>query len=84
MTIEYGSTQITTTTKTKRAREGKGRSRKTNKNKTSQLKKRYKNLFNASQKKKRNNPQGKYFCDKYPTCDIFLDSIKLKQPNISK
>ena len=72
---------------------GKGRSLQTYQNKVRKLKKFYNKLFKSSQKKKKerkkllpknNEPQKKYFCDKYPTEVSFLDKIKVKQPNPKK
>ena len=62
----------------------KGRSNKTNQNKKRQLTKKYHELFKASLKKKKQNPQGTYFCDKFKTAVSFLSTINLKQPNITK
>lgn len=61
----------------------KGRSSKTYKNKIRELTKRYNRLFKASQARKSKNPQGTYFCDKYPTADSFLKTINIKKENIS-
>lgn len=59
----------------------KGRSSKTYQNKIKKVKKLYKRLYLASEKKKAKNPQGKYFCDKYSTCDLFLKTINIKKAN---
>lgn len=65
----------------KKTRLSKGRTLKTNKNKINKLKRIYRNLFKSAQKKKKNNSQGIYFCDKYPTCDSFLKKINIKKAN---
>ena len=62
----------------------KGRSSKTYQNKVKKMKKLYKNLFKASQKKKVKNPQGTYFCDKYSAVANFLEIIKIKKANKEK
>ena len=64
--------------------KGKGRSRATAKNKESKLRRLYKNLFKASQRKKKKNPQKTYFCDRFKTADNFLKTIKIKPSNIEK
>jgi len=62
----------------------KGRSRRTVKNKERKLKRLYQSLFKASLKKKKQNPQKTYFCDKFKTVDSFLKIINIKQSNIEK
>ena len=62
----------------------KGRSDRTYKRKITKMKKLYKSLFKLSQKNKKTNPQGRYFCDKYPTCASFLSTVKIKECNINK
>lgn len=84
---QYGfgaDTSVTTTTRKRQRFTSKGRSSRTYQNKIKKMKKLYKRLYRASQKKKAKNPQGRYFCDKYPTCDLFLKSIKIKEVNIRK
>jgi len=63
---------------------GKGRSKRTYKNKVRELTKRYRQLYKAGEKRKKSNPQGTYFCDKYSTVDIFLKSVTVKKENITK
>ena len=62
----------------------RGRSSKTYSNKVKKVKKLYKNLYKASQKKKAKNPQGTYFCDKYATVANFLEVVKLKKASKEK
>jgi len=75
---------IKTTKRVKERFKIKGRSIQTHKNKIKKMKKLYKNLYRASQKKKAKNPQGKYFSDKYSTVDSFLKAIKIKEANVKK
>ncbi len=84
MSIWQPNQEVKTYVPKKKARLGKGRSYKTIKNKERELKKLYKNLFKASQRKKKKNPQGIYFCNKYPKFADFFITIKIKQGNISK
>ena len=62
----------------------KGRTPVTNKNKKRELTKKYNNLFKASLKRKKQNPQKQYFCDKYPSVASFLSIITIKPPSASK
>ena len=59
----------------------KGRSSQTYYRKIKKMKNLYKNLYKASQKKKSKYPQRRYFCDEYPTVDVFLKTIKIKESN---
>lgn len=63
---------------------GKGRSGKTYQNKIRQLKKKYNHLFKSSIARKKKNPQGVYFCDKFKTVDVFLSKINIKTATASK
>jgi len=80
----FGETSTTTVKRTKERFRTKGRSSQTYKNKIREMKKLYKRLYKASEKKKGKNPQGKYFCDKYTTCASFLKVVKIKEPNKEK
>ncbi len=62
----------------------KGRSSKTYQNKVREMKKLYKHLYKASEKRKAKNPQGRYFSDKYPTVANFLEKVNLKKANKEK
>jgi hypothetical protein len=63
---------------------GKGRSNKTYQNVVDRAKKLYKHLFKASLKRKKKNPQGTYFCDKFKSVDVFLSKVNIKTATSGK
>jgi hypothetical protein len=63
---------------------GKGRSGQTYQNVINKLKKHYKHLYKSSLARKKKNPQGIYFCDKFKTVDVFLSKVNIKTATSGK